>query len=134
MNPMDYCHPSEDENLDYEVDSGLMYPVIIRLLQSEDGQNEIRSDSIGWVGQHGNPILSMYLPRAQRLAQGAWGMAMQPMTGDDDDFIMPSENRALRAEALELARLVYTEMLHQSLGGGALAIRLTKDDNYRIRE
>lgn len=161
MNVLDFCTPVEDDpNVSYEVNSSDMYPAMVAMLQdlasAENTERvkaalsairELEAKRMGYEQERilsmtpadmergmsdevtPNPITRIYLPRVRRVPQGAWEMALQPMSED-----LSPENKEARAEALELARLVFTEMLQQTLDGQPLAIRLTKDDTYRIRE
>lgn len=112
-----------------------------------DGERRAR-EMAKWVGESGsefhipgpgegpppNPIFELILPDAKKLPQAAWEMALQPMTDETGAFLLPGENRMVRAAALECARKLFTELLHQMTGGGPMSIRLSKDVTYRIRE
>ena len=133
MDPNPHCTESELDGIDLDVNSSTMYPEMIRVLRGiVEGGMVAESEFPGLKPD--NPIHSMYLHQARQLPANAWDMALAPMTDDEGNMVLSAENRQHRATALECARLVFTECLQQSRGGGPLSIRLTRDDCYRIRE
>lgn len=71
--------------------------------------------------------LSTYKAQAVQLPPEAWGLAFVPR-----DELTSQAAIVARAQALELARLWFTEYLHQSIDGGLLEIRILKDEDWRL--
>jgi len=74
------------------------------------------------------PIFAQYLPRALLVPHAAWEMALQEPTDD-----MTDEGLAMRAEALEVARLWFTELLHCSVHHEPMAFRITTTPDKPFR-
>jgi hypothetical protein len=64
--------------------------------------------------------------RAALLPKTAWAVALKPGAGFSPNL------RKVRAEALTIARLWFTEMLHASIGHTPMHLRITKDEKWRL--
>lgn len=84
----------------YNVTPAEMYPAIIAHIQKAFEAYD-QSDGI---------IRSQYYPAALALPDRAWQLALTPR-----DEVTKQANIDLRAEALELARVWFTELLHRAL-------------------
>lgn len=76
-------------------------------------------------GQRPPDPLGMYFDAARRLAPAAWAAA------ELERAACPVDLLAVRAEALEIARLWFTEMLHQA-AAGPIGLHILKDERYRL--
>jgi hypothetical protein len=72
-----------------------------------------------------NPLVELY-GRAVRVPEQSWDHALEP--GDN----YPPKARTNRAEALEVARLWFKEVLHQQIDYKPLGLHITKDERYRL--
>lgn len=144
----DVVLPSELEDVDFEVSASDIYPGMIAEIQGmiADGENEARQKMLphlfgdeveGFTAlqkkgmmevANQSPIARVYLGRAMMVPQGAWEMALQPVSEE-----MSQENREARAEALEVARLWFTELLHMSVDYRPMSLRITKDEGNTYR-
>ena len=72
-----------------------------------------------------NPLLTLY-GRALEVPAQSWDHALEP--GDN----YPPKARANRAEALEVARLWFTEELHQKLDYAPMGLHILRDERYKL--
>lgn len=103
---------------DFEIEPGVLYPAAVEHIKECLAQN-IRGDGV---------IKDVYFPQAQALPAEAFALALTPR-GDVD-----AGDLETRAQALELARVWFTEMLHRAVGGDGTQMRLhiLKDEAYRL--
>lgn len=107
-----------------------LYPAMIKEILDiikeggEEARARVRGDRLDKT-----PIFSQYLPRALRAPSMAWEMALEAPSAD-----MTEEGLAMRAEALEIARLWFTELLHCSVHNEPMAFQITStpDKKYRL--
>lgn len=99
----------------FEVQPSEMYPAALADLQDAIRENRA-------VGS----ALSIYQGQARGLGQEAWELALVPR-----DQVTSRAAITSRAQALELARLWFTEHLHQSIDS-ALELRILKADDWRL--
>lgn len=104
----------EDETW-FEVDPAVIYPATLAAIQEE-----LQGD--GQVGQH----LAPYLNAAREVGEEAWALAGKTLAELSED------ERAVRAEVLELARKWFTAELRQSITGGKVGLRILKDEAWRL--
>ena len=91
----------------YEVDSSTMYPAMALHVQ------EVLATGVRAYGP-----LAGYYDAAQEVDKGAWQYIGTPVER------VPPEKVNSRAICLELCRLWFTEMLHQTQGGGPMSVHL----------
>ena len=121
----------------YKVEPGKMYPAMIEFIV-EQLDNENEGDGI---------IRSQYYPAARSLPPNSWELALVPR-----QEVTKQTDLALRAQALELARIWFTELLHRSLrwqalgvkekkiwatdppptSGASLGFQITKDERWKL--
>ncbi len=100
----------------FEVKPSEMYPAAIADLRAT-----LES------GRAVSGALAMYKGKAQSVDVEAWGLALLPR-GD----VTSSVAIRARAVALELARLWFTESLHQSIDHAPMELRILKDGDWRL--
>lgn len=121
----------------FNVDPATMYPAMIEFVQAQLAE-----------GKQGDGIIrSQYYPAAQALPAEAWALALMPR-----DEVTRKADIEARANALEIARLWFTELLHRALRWQAagmadgkfwhteppaeaavpLGLRIVKDERWRL--
>jgi len=95
------------ERVRLEVDPGEMYPRTI-----EDIRHSLATDT-------DYPLL-MIKAMVKELPVEAW------------DLALVGEKSELRARALEVARLWFTEKLHQTISHHSMTLHILKDDRWRL--
>lgn len=119
MNLIDIARPVPDPTgegrMGFEVDAGTLYPRAVDDLKEcvEYCQAPVE----------GSPLLTYYR-QARLLNDSAWEVAMGPKP-EGDGF-----ERQTRATVLELARLWFTELLHESIGHVPMYLRIVKDTQH----
>jgi hypothetical protein len=110
----------------YAVDPGEFYPATVAAIkaQLETGKTPPRYIQAGGEIRQ-NPLVELY-QRATKVPEQSWDHALEP--GDN----YPPKARANRREALEVARLWFTETLHQQLDYAPLGLHILKDERYRL--
>jgi len=140
----------EDSTFDFIVDPSVMYPAmieeILEIIESgdirsatqvlgdravadlpEDYPPQVKAAVRDWATDR-SPIVRMYLPKALSLPEDAWESALSSASDD-----MPAEQRSARAEALEVARAWFTELLHVSIEYKPMSIQILAGDyTYRL--
>lgn len=134
MNIRDYA--KTDDRGRYAVVPGEIYPATIGWITSNrDALAEAlaQPDAVLITRALNGDTLAAFVVRARQNVTEAlavpvmgWQLAVVPRSQVVDDDV------ALRARALETARRFFTEMLHQSVGGGALHIRILKDEAWKL--
>lgn len=114
----------------FKAEADVIYPAMIEEILDtiKDGGETARSIVRG-ARLDKTPIFSQYLPRALRVPAVAWEMALQEITDD-----MSDESLEMRAEALTVARLWFTELLHCSVHNEPMIFRIISkpDKKYRL--
>jgi hypothetical protein len=140
----------DDSTFDFIIDPDVMYPAmieeILEVIESgdyrtavemmgdkavadlpEDSPPQVKAAVRSWATDR-SPIVRMYLPKAMTLPKDAWEAALAPASD-----AMASEQREARAEALELARMWFTELLHVSIEYKPMSIQILAGDyTYRL--
>lgn len=102
--------PTGDGREGFEVTTDDLYPSAI-----DDLREALQYD----VEPKPGPLLNYYRA-AKTLPDEAWEYAQKPRTG------MPEEARRLRATVLELARLWFTELVHETVEHRPMYLRIRK--------
>ena len=76
--------------------------------------------------QPSHPALIAPYHQARALGAGGLKTALVPR------HKCPPDDLALRAEALEVARLWFTEKLHQAIDNAPMGLHIVKDEAYRL--
>lgn len=100
----------------FEVKPSKMYPAAIADLRAALEENRAVSGA-----------LVMYKGQAGRVDAEAWGLALMSRESMTSQAAI-----ATRMIALDLARLWFTEYLHQSINHAPLELRILKDDDWRL--
>lgn len=100
----------------FQVEPSVMYPAALADLQNAVETNRATSTALG-----------TYKAQAGRLDSEAWGLALVAR-GE----VSSSAALLVRSQALELARLWFTEHLHQHIDYGPLEIRILRNDDWRL--
>lgn len=145
-----------DDRLSFEVNASDIYPMMVFNIKSMIDQGLYRYKLLfEQRGLMNETIFQMYVPTAIRLEPIAWKLAlMSPErvegylhgdsvdTGvlgvverDERDRIsqINSTHMQMRAQALEIARLWFTELLHESVGYKPMRLRIKADKNRTFR-
>lgn len=153
----DDTDPSPD--FDFVINPDTMYPAMIKEIQEiiQDGPVAaaqklralgIQDPEVIWVGEGEPPfnvsiqdlsnpekfrtapcpIHHMYVTRALNMSGRAFELALEPLSDD-----MTMGDAKLRADALELARLWFTELLHRAIHHRPMAIRIARSENDHFR-
>ena len=104
----------DDDRVGFEVEPREMYPEAIAHVVEATG------------GPRPGGVLGTYWDRAKQLPPAAWELALR--TRDECD----AEQLAARAEALEIARLWFTEMLHAAINHKPMGLHILKDELWRL--
>lgn len=117
MNVMEIARPEEraDGRLGFVVEPGEMYPAAIAHICQ---RLEVQARPGG--------TLTVLYDQASQLPAEAWEWALRPLAA------CPDGARGARAEALEIARLWFTETLHQAVSQQAIGLHILKDETYRL--
>lgn len=114
--------PTQEREHNFEISSADLFPAAIdEILETIKEGGEKAREIVRGNRLDKTPVFSQYLPRALRLPAGAWEMAKQEPTTD-----MTEETLAIRAEALEVARLWFTELLHSAVHNEPMRLRIVK--------
>lgn len=131
---------TDGERQYYEVNSGETYPAVVEFLVDN-------MDEIGRVYAQGDAALmgkalagdfwAGFIVRARRtvadvlaVPDRGWELALvdrADMSADKGDGDVLA-----RAQALEAARLFFTEALHQTINNASMGIRWSKDERFRL--
>lgn len=106
--------PDAPDYTAYVVDPEMLYPETVNHILSVLGIGTIPAGA-----------LRQYYLEAQRLNLSAWDLALTPLEA------CPAAQRIDRAQALELARLWFTELLHEAHGGPVL-VHILANGKYRL--
>lgn len=99
---------------EFEIDPDTMYPATIEEIQ------------LALAGEGVFPIRDHEVA-AKSLPEFAWGLALTPR-----DQVEEWEKLAIRAKALELARLWFTERIHQAVDHVPMKIHILKSERWRL--
>ena len=127
-------YTTRDEAGKYHIDSEALYPAMLDVMREIRANQELPEWLPTFYPGQIHPIPSDYVPRIRRLPDGAIDAARQTIV-DDDGSVLPTvtaEARATRGEALELARLLFTELLHMKHGGGEMRTKWLKCLTYKL--
>lgn len=106
----------DDERLAFVADPSELYPAAIahvrRIVEQELLPN--------------HPALEQLYLQAKALPAEAWDLALLDKDNVEEALY------EIRAAALEIARQWATELLHQLIGGGPMAIKIPKDLRFRL--
>lgn len=100
----------------FEVQPGQMYPAMVRLIRGSLAHNEVPDGA----------LVPLWESAAQVTERG-WNLALMPR-----DACVTFDDVAQRTRALETCRLWFTELLHRSVDGQRMGLRITKDERYRL--
>lgn len=100
---------SEDGYVQAEVDPADLYPATIAHIRDRLATSSIPDGA-----------LRQEYDAARRVPDAAWDAALSPGAGNPD-----------RADALEIARRWFTEVLHQAVGR-PMRLRITRDLTYKL--
>jgi hypothetical protein len=106
---------ADDRNW-FEVHPDDLYPHMIEFLR---GVVETQLEP-------GSPALQILYRQARDLPLDVWGLCYK-MAGELD-----RDERALRARALEICRLWYTEHQHATIGHKPMGLRIARADRWRL--
>lgn len=106
----------DDERLGFVANPAELYPQAITHVRRIVEEQLIPS----------HPALQQLYEEAKALPAEAWDLALL----DKDE--VEAALHSIRAAALEIARQWATELLHQLIGGGPMAIKILKDLRYRL--
>ena len=110
----------------YAVDPAKVYPKTIAEIKRVLEQEELPPRYIQSGGEiRDNPLLRLFR-MAKEVPVQAWDHALEP--GDT----YPPKAREQRRKALELARLWFTEVLHQETDYAPMGVHVLKDERYRL--
>lgn len=132
-NPLELCQeldPTTDGRRSFICDPGIIYPSTIQhirqVIASPNLPIELYQD---FSPPEIDPraVARDYQAKARTLPVRAWDLALLPR----QDLRSP-EDESLRAEALTLARLWFTQALHVAISGNPLMLRILKDDHWRL--
>lgn len=105
----------------YAVDPNEMYPEtmehILGVLSSAEPRNQVTTNLLQYT------FRAMALSAAE---PSAWGWALQPRASFTDARMI-----GMRAEALEIARLWFTEMLHAA-NNVPIGVHILKDERWKL--
>lgn len=117
MNVMEIARPEkrDDGRLGFVVEPGEMYPATVDHIVTR----------LKVQARPGGALTVLY-DQASQLPVEAWQWALRPLAD------CPAGAREARAEALEIARLWFTETLHQAVSQQAIGLHILKDETYRL--
>ena len=130
MNVWDYVTeaPEHDKGINFWVDGDRMYPDMIDHIQEILFMGARGRDFLDKAGYTGTAIEKQYWRQAGRLPPSVWQMAKEAPVEN-----MNPEHRQRRAEALTLARLWFTEMLHHAVNYEYLPFRIKSGPHKTFR-
>lgn len=112
----------------YAMDPAVAYPAILEHIdflirnRRRPLPTPIHDEDGSVIDLQPNPLEPLYI-RAKQLPATVWIDTADGRLAVGDP---------LRAEALELARLWFTEVLHRQLGGGAMGLHILSDPAWRL--
>jgi hypothetical protein len=110
----------------YEVVPKKVYPATIKEITRRLALEEPPARFVQAGGEiRDNPLRDLFI-RAGALPPQAWDHALAAR----ENF--PPRAREARAEALEIARLWFTEVLHQQIDYAPLGVHILKDEAFRL--
>jgi hypothetical protein len=115
------AHHFMDDRVAFEIGPGVLYPEAIadiRALLASGYLPQAKTKA-------GMDALMILHTQAKRVPAEAWDMALSA------EPPLP-ERGEIRAMALELARLWFTEKLHQAVDYKPMALRILKDERYKM--
>jgi hypothetical protein len=113
----------------YAFEPNVIYPVTVKRIQEVVASREIPGelvDSKPTPGVDPYSVAINYANWAKALPDDAWTFALKTR----DSFILPQEI-TLRAEALNLARLWFTQALSVAVGE-AVGVHILNDERYKL--
>jgi hypothetical protein len=119
MNVLQYAALEEREGDDrswFSVQPGEVYPAALEELADAVQSGQAPKDP---------PLASLY---ARAAALGPEGLRL----GTEPRDALPDELVPVRAEALEIARLWFTEQLHQAVEGRPIGLHIARDDAWKL--
>ncbi len=123
MNVFEYAVPEKREGADrewYAIEPGKMYPAMIAEIQD-----------VLATGRAVPASLALHRNEAQALPEFAWGLALKPRSEFNGPEPAVTDLLKLRAEALNVARRWFTEMLHTAIGYKPMCVHILKDPDWK---
>lgn len=111
---------ADDGRTWYTCNPEIIYPAVIARIQEIISSGELPDELVDHKGNveiDPRGIARTYASRAKALPLQSWDYALQAR-----DKIQDAQVLAIRAEALNLARLWFTQALHVSVGGNGTAL------------
>ena len=107
--------PGEEDQLSFTIDPNVLYPLSIQHIRET-------------LAAHGKQtgVMAGYLSTASMLPDRVWSLALTPANR------VEWPDRALRAQALELARLWFTETLHRAVNEQPMKIQITRGLRWKL--
>lgn len=147
MNPrpdaLDYAereHRRDDnERVTYQVQPRVVYPMMVAYIRQALG--ETPADVTHGLRPKTVSAIRPLLQQAKALPPEAWELALVPRADvEAANLITRLRNRwpdketalSVRGQALEIARLWFTELLHERVGYMPLRVHITKDERWRL--
>lgn len=131
---------TDGERQYYEVNSSETYPAIVEFLvknMGEIGRAYAQGDAALMGKALALDFWAGFIVRARRtvadvlaVPDGGWELALTDRADMSADRSDPDV--LARAQALEAARLFFTEALHQSINNAPMGIHWSKDERYRL--
>ena len=120
----------ERENINdrtyYAVDPAKVYPATVKEIVRRLDEEDVPARYVQAGGEiRDNPLLRLF-GRAKEIPPQAWDHALESREN------YPAKAREARGKALEIARLWFTEVLHQENDYAPLGVHILKDERYRL--
>ena len=103
------------ERVWYVVDPAVMYPLMISWIRERIKSSKPPEDGT-----------QIYYRTARTVDLQGWVHALLPKDETPAQYIQD------RATALEVARLWFTKMLHNKIGGGSMGLHILANDKYKL--
>jgi hypothetical protein len=112
----------------FEVSPAVMYPAMVTEVKAalKEGKGPAK-----FLDTEGTPNpLRMYYDDAKQIGSEAFDLALVPY---DSATGLSADDKSKRNAALECARKWFTELLHQSIGGKPMGLRIAAEDKqYKL--